>query len=158
MIVNTKGEMDAVDITASLEEKVKGLGNGMLHVFLKSTTSALFINEADTALLQDIREQLAKLIPKGGHRHDSTWGDGNGHSHLRSLLLSHDLTLPVRDGRLDLGTWQTVYLLELDVRPRTRQISLTFIPGKPIERIASQPVNRKSEGRVAPQGFQKQSA
>ncbi|WP_449462411.1 secondary thiamine-phosphate synthase enzyme YjbQ [Tardisphaera miroshnichenkoae] len=127
VFVETRGELDIVNLTGELERRAADLPNGVLFVFLKSTTSGLFINEDDPALLEDVRDMLARLVPKNAnYRHNSTWGDGNGHSHLRSLLLSNSLALPVEEGRLALGTWQNVFLIELDVRPRRRELVLSF--------------------------------
>ncbi len=129
LFVETRGELDIVNLTGELESRVVGLPSGMVFVFLKSTTSGLFINEDDPALLEDIRDMISRLVPKNAnYRHNSTWGDGNGHSHLRSLLLSSTLALPVERGRLALGTWQNVFLIELDVRPRRRELLLSFMP------------------------------
>ncbi len=129
VFVETKGELDIVNLTGELERRVVGLPNGVLFVFLKSTTSGLFINEDDPALLEDLRDVLSRLVPKNAsYGHNSTWGDGNGHSHLRSLLLNSSLALPVERGRLALGTWQSVFLIELDLRPRRRELLLSFTP------------------------------
>ncbi len=129
LFVETRGELDIVNLTGELERRVARLPNGVLFVYLKSTTSGLFVNEDDPALLEDVKDMLSRLVPKNAnYRHNSTWGDGNGHSHLRSLLLSNSLALPVEGGRLALGTWQNVFLIELDVRPRRRELVLSFMP------------------------------
>ncbi|MGC8614890.1 MAG: secondary thiamine-phosphate synthase enzyme YjbQ [Thermoprotei archaeon] len=136
LFVETKGELDIVNITSDLEKRVSSLPSGYLFLFLKSTTSGLFINEDDPALLEDIRELLSRLVPKNArYRHNSTWGDLNGHSHLRSLMLSSSLTLPVENGHLALGTWQSVFLIELDVRPRRREVVMGFVPEQKIDGV-----------------------
>jgi secondary thiamine-phosphate synthase enzyme len=128
IFVETKGELDVVNVTNLLQQSVSGLGSGLLHVFLKSTTSGLYVNEDDPALIEDIRDFIKRSAPSDArYRHDATWGDGNGRSHVRSLLLDRSLLIPVSRGSLALGTWQSVFLVELDTRPRRRELVLTFI-------------------------------
>jgi len=125
--VETSGELDVVDITSLLRDYVKGKGEGFLTVFLKSTTSGLLMNEADPALIEDLRQFLKIFLPKDAkYKHNSTWGDSNGHSHLRSIIFDRYLMLPVSSGELMLGQWQRVFLVELDVRPRRRELVLGF--------------------------------
>jgi secondary thiamine-phosphate synthase enzyme len=90
----------------------------MAHVFAPHATGVLVLTEYEPSLVEDIRDMLEKLIPKhGDYAHPS-----NAHSHLRSMLFSPDKTLPVIDGQLALGTWQSLVFIETDVYPRQRTI------------------------------------
>ncbi|MGC8646416.1 MAG: secondary thiamine-phosphate synthase enzyme YjbQ [Thermoplasmata archaeon] len=123
--IMTDGELDFINISDKIEEIISKLNvkNGMCIIFLKSTTSAIIINEDDDNLIEDFRELLRRLVPENiVYRHDTTWGDGNGRSHLRSMMLRNQACIPVINGKLALGTWQSIFLVELDVRPRKREI------------------------------------
>ncbi len=129
--VRTKGELDIVKITEKVQEIVSksSLRRGLVVLFLKSTTSALFINEDEEGLKGDLRRILEVLVPRRGeYGHNKAWGEENAHSHLRSILLGNSLTIPFEDGRLALGTWQDIFLMELDIRPRVRKISISILP------------------------------
>ena len=129
--VKTSGELDIINITPLVEEVVRrsGVEKGMVFLFLRSTTSALIINEDEEGLKSDLRETLETLIPRSRrYAHNRAWGEENAHSHLRSILLGNSLQIPLEGGRLMLGTWQSVFLVELDVRPRTRKIVVSIIP------------------------------
>ncbi|MCD6105911.1 MAG: YjbQ family protein [Thermoplasmata archaeon] len=129
--VKTSGELDIINITPLVEEVVRrsGVAKGMVFLFLKSTTSALIINEDEEGLKNDLREIMETLIPRGRrYAHNRAWGEENAHSHLRSILLGNSLQIPLEGGRLMLGTWQSVFLVELDVRPRTRKIVVSIVP------------------------------
>ena len=80
--------------------------------------------EYEPGLINDFPEMLSRLIPKDiGYKHDKTWHDGNGHSHVRASLIGPSLTIPFKDGSLMLGTWQQIVLFEMDTRQRTRNHS-----------------------------------
>lgn len=118
--VSTKGEIDFIDLGNRVEEVVRksGVKNGLVHVFAPHATGILILTECEPSLLNDIRSVLEKLIPKRGpYQHPA-----NAHSHLRSMFLSPDKTLPVIDGRIVLGTWQSLIFVETDVYPRRRTI------------------------------------
>ena len=99
--VRTSGELDIVNITSLVEDAVRrsGVAKGMVFLFLRSTTSALIINEDEEGLRGDLRETLKTLIPRGGeYAHNRTWGEENAHSHLRSILLGNSLQIPLEGG------------------------------------------------------------
>ena len=124
MEIETANQSEIVDITAGVEQYVQesGIENGICLVSSLHTTTALIINEADDALLNDVLELMERIVPRGaGYGHDR--GDGNAHAHLRAALLGSSVVIPVENGRLDLGTWQRVLFIELD-GPRKRKISL----------------------------------
>jgi len=118
--LSTRGEIDFVDLTHKVEEAVRksGIKNGLAHVFAPHATGVLILTENEPSLLNDIRGVLEKIIPKRApYQHPV-----NAHSHLRSILLCPDKTLPVIDGRLVLGTWQSLVFVETDVHPRKRTV------------------------------------
>ncbi|BAA29670.1 secondary thiamine-phosphate synthase enzyme YjbQ [Pyrococcus horikoshii] len=120
--IRTSREFEIIDITKEVERVVResNVKSGIVVVFTRHTTTALTINENESGLKRDIEEILSKLVPKGmNYFHDRI--DNNAHSHLRGILLGPSLTIPVEDGRLLLGTWQSILFVELD-GPRTREV------------------------------------
>ena len=127
MEIETANQSEIVDITAGVEKHVQksGIANGICLVYSLHTTTALIINEADDALLNDILELMERIVPRGaGYGHDR--GDGNAHAHLRAALLGSSVVIPVEKSRLALGTWQRVLFMELD-GPRKRRIFIRVI-------------------------------
>jgi secondary thiamine-phosphate synthase enzyme len=117
---STKGEIDFVDLTEKLQEAVSdsGIRNGVVHAFAPHATGIIILTESDPALLEDIKNFLQKIVPRSGsYSHPS-----NAHSHLRSMLLPPDKTLPLIDGRVEFGTWQSLLFVETDVYPRRRTV------------------------------------
>ena len=124
-IFSTKGEIDFMDLTGKVHEVVQksGIRNGLIHVFAPHATGIIILTEHEPRLDSDVKDFLEKIIPKhGGYRHPS-----NAHSHLRSMLLSPDKTLPVIDGEVVMGTWQSLVFVETDVYPRRRTIVMQVI-------------------------------
>lgn len=120
---STRGEIDLVDITADVESFVResGIKNGQALVFIPGATGAIVTIEHESGLLEDFKRVLKEVVPKSrGYLHDRI--DNNAHSHLRATLLGPSLVLPVIDGRLVRGTWQQIFFVELDVRPRHRRV------------------------------------
>jgi len=117
---STRGEIDFVDLSGKVQDTVvkAGVKNGLVHVFAPHATGILILTEYEPSLLNDVKNMLQNLIPrKAGYEHPS-----NAHSHLRSILLSQDKTLPVVDGQVILGTWQSLVFVETDVHPRQRTV------------------------------------
>ena len=121
---SSRGGADMVDLTDDLAGIVReqGLEEGQALVFVTGSTGALTTIEYEPGLIRDVPEILDKLIPAGNYHHDQPWHDGNGHSHLRASLMGPSLTVPVENGQLLLGTWQQVVLVDMDNRPRRREI------------------------------------
>jgi len=116
------------DVTADVTEIVadSGVRTGIVHVFNVGSTAAVGTVEFEPGLQKDIPELLERLIPPSrAYGHEQAWHDGNGHSHLQATLLGPDLTVPVADGRPVLGTWQQIFHLECDVKPRERTVVVT---------------------------------
>ncbi|MCW4030809.1 MAG: secondary thiamine-phosphate synthase enzyme YjbQ [Candidatus Bathyarchaeota archaeon] len=122
---STRGEIDFIDLSSRVEEIVRksGVQNGLAHVFAPHATGILILTEYESALLNDIKEALERLIPKRGSYHHPS----NAHSHLRSALLCPDRTLPIVDGRIAFGTWQSLLFVETDVYPRKRTVIVQVI-------------------------------
>ena len=122
---STRGEIEFVDLTSKVEEVVEksGIKNGIVHVFAPHATGIIILTENEPGLLNDIKNFLERIIPKiGSYRHPS-----NAHSHIRSMLLPPDKTLPLINGRMALGTWQSIIFVETDVYPRQRSVIIQVI-------------------------------
>ena len=122
---STQGEINFVDLTGKVQDIVakSGVKNGLAHVFAPHATGILVLTEYEPALMADLKDALEKLIPRqASYRHPS-----NAHSHLRSVFLCPDRTLPVIDGRVVVGTWQSLVFVETDVHPRQRTITVQVI-------------------------------
>jgi secondary thiamine-phosphate synthase enzyme len=122
---STKGEIDFVDLTDQVQEVVteSAIKNGMVHVFAPHATGILVLTENDYGLLNDIKTFLEEIVPKRrAYQHPS-----NAHSHLRSMLLPPDKTLPVISGHVEFGTWQSLLFVETDVYPRQRTLIMQVI-------------------------------
>jgi secondary thiamine-phosphate synthase enzyme len=125
LVEKTQGYCDIIDITPKVDEVVKKerIIKGLATVFVSGSTAALTTMEFEPGLVKDLKEFVEKLIPSDRrYHHDDRWGDDNGFSHLRSSLLGPSLQIPIDGGRLLLGTWQQIVLLDFDNRPRSREI------------------------------------
>lgn len=126
----TRGHGDMRDVTDRANAIVakSGVTTGVAHLFVVGSTACLGTIEFEDGLARDLPQTLDRLIPAGrDYGHEQAWHDGNGHSHLQSTVMGPDLSVPVSDGRLVLGTWQQVFLLECDIKPRNRQIVVTVL-------------------------------
>ena len=122
---DTRREFDIVDLTSRVEAAVKrsGVREGIAVVFAGHATGVIVLNEYEPYLLEDLRGLLAGLVPvDGGYRHPA-----NAHAHLRSMLLTPSRVVPVHGGSLGLGTWQSLYWVEVERRPRRRRVEVTVI-------------------------------
>lgn len=130
--MQTRGHRDMQDLTDQVAAIVErsGIQTGLAHVFNIGSTGALGTIEFEPGLQRDLPEILDKLIPPSReYGHEQTWQDGNGHSHLQASWLGPDLTVPVRNGKLALGTWQQIFHIECDIKPRERTIVVTVLGG-----------------------------
>ncbi len=120
----TRREREYVNITDRVESAVRASGcrEGMVLVSAMHITAGVYVNDAEDGLIQDINEWLDELAPpKPDYRHHRT-GETNGDSHLKNLLIGHEVILPITAGRLDLGPWQQVYYAEFDGRRPKRVV------------------------------------
>jgi secondary thiamine-phosphate synthase enzyme len=129
--LKTSGDTDVIDITSQVLRKVteSGIIEGQVLLFVPGSTASITTIEYESGVVQDLTEAVERLAPEGiFYRHDARWGDGNGYAHVRAALLGPSLTVPLIDGRLVLGTWQQIVLVDFDNRPRDRKI-LVHISG-----------------------------
>lgn len=127
--LRTAGHRHMQDITPDVAAIVSrsGVTVGTAHVFNVGSTGVVGTIEFEPGLERDLPEILDKLLPPNReYGHEQAWHDGNGHSHLQASWLGPDLTVPVRNSRLILGTWQQVFHLECDVKAREREIVVTI--------------------------------
>ena len=130
LAVSTRGHGDMRDVTAEVNRFVKEskVRTGLAHVFCVGSTATVGTIEFEPGLQKDLPEMLDRLIPPSrDYGHEQTWHDGNGHSHLQATLMGPGLTVPVTEGKLHLGTWQQIILLECDVRARQRNLVVTVL-------------------------------
>jgi secondary thiamine-phosphate synthase enzyme len=123
--VKTTAGTDILDLTATVQEEVKrsGMTAGLLNLFISGSTAALTTIEYESGVINDLRTAIERLFPQDlVYEHDCRWGDGNGYAHVRAAFLKPSLNIPIEDGRLLLGTWQQIVLLDFDNRPRQRRI------------------------------------
>lgn len=128
--LNTNGFTEIVDLTAMIKQKLEaeGFDEGSVLVFSVGSTCSVSTLEFEPGLAKkDVKEMLAKIAPYGEpYEHNNTWGDDNGAAHLRSVLMGSSVTVPFKKGKLLLGTWQQVVLLDFDTQARNRQVVLQF--------------------------------
>lgn len=128
--VKSKGRRDVIDVTSRVAEKVQesDIRNGIATVFVVGSTAALTTIEYEPGLVRDIDIFLEKILPYAGkYYHHETWHDDNGAAHLQSALLGTSFTVPVVEGRLTLGTWQQIVLIDCDTRPRRRKLVVQIL-------------------------------
>jgi len=126
----TSGHRDVHDLTDSVARVVADsrIATGVATVFAVGSTAAVSVIEFEPGLERDVPEMLDRLIPPSReYGHEQAWHDGNGHSHLQATLLGPSVSVPVAEGRLVLGTWQQVFHLECDIKPRDRTVVVTVL-------------------------------
>lgn len=128
--LQTTGHREMHDLTDKVAEVVSAsrISCGVANVFNVGSTGAIGTIEFEPGLQKDLPSILDQLFPPSrDYGHEQAWHDGNGHSHLQATMLGPSLTVPVRDGMLVLGTWQQIFHLECDVKPRRRTLVITVI-------------------------------
>ena len=128
--IKSKGENDMIDITQQTAALVRegNIQDGVITVFVTGSTAAVTTIEYEPGLRHDFPKMLSRIAPNDiEYEHDNTWHDGNGHSHVRASLVGPSLTIPFRNRSLMLGTWQQIVLVEMDIRPRQRNIIIQII-------------------------------
>jgi len=121
---NTRQKREYINITEKIEDVIhrSGIQEGMVLVSAMHITAGVYVNDAEDGLIEDIDEWLEQMAPfRSDYRHHRT-GETNGDAHLKSLLIHHEVIVPVTSGRLDLGPWQQIYYEEFDGRRRKRLI------------------------------------
>lgn len=128
--VETKREADIVNITNRVESAVDSskIRSGIVTIFVPGSTASVTTTEFEPGVFTDLPAALQRIAPReADYAHHQTWGDDNGRSHVRASILGPSLTVPFKDSRLLLGTWQQIVLVELDTRPRRRNIVIQII-------------------------------
>jgi secondary thiamine-phosphate synthase enzyme len=129
--VRTHGNCHVVDVTHEVAAAVagSGLNAGVVTVFNVGSTAGVTTTEYEPGLVNhDLKAAFERIAPEAGHyEHENTWQDDNGHSHVRASLLGPSLAVPFVDGRLTLGTWQQIILVDFDTRARTRTVICQMI-------------------------------
>jgi len=129
--LETGGDCDILDLSEELQRVVdeSGVTRGQANAMVVGSTAALSTVEYEPGLVEhDLEAALEGIAPEDGlYEHEKTWGDDNGHSHVRATLLGPSLALPVVDGEVPFGTWQQPVLVDLDTRPRSRTVVVTVV-------------------------------
>jgi len=128
--LKTKGNADIIDITGEVKGLLKkyGASEGHIVLFVRGSTAGLTTMEFEPNLAKDIRRAFDKIAPEGEeYAHHMTWGDHNGHSHVRASLLGPSITVPFKEKNLVLGTWQQIVLIDFDTSSRSRSVTTQII-------------------------------
>jgi len=128
--LSTQGFNDVIDITGPVDDAVREseLAHGTVTVFVPGSTAGITTLEYEAGAVHDLKDLMDRWIPSDmPYNHNARWGDGNGFSHVRAACIGPSLTIPFRNRRLILGTWQQIVLIDFDNRPRKREIVLQLI-------------------------------
>jgi len=128
--ISTKGFTDVIDITSRVAEIVKKskVRDGICLVFVAHSTCALTTIEYEEGAIKDLKRALEIVAPMNeNYEHCKKWGDCNGYAHIRAALMKPSLAIPIEDGKLLLGNWQQITLIDFDNRPREREIMVKII-------------------------------
>jgi len=128
--IKMKEGVDIKDITDIVAEAVAkaNIKDGVVHITSIGSTGSVTTIEYEPGVIEDLKRAINELAPPDRYyEHERAWHDGNGHSHVQSALLGPSESISIRDGRLQLGTWQQIVLINHDIRPRQRKVSLTII-------------------------------
>ena len=126
----TKGNCDVIDITSQVVNIVgqSGVNNGTVTLFVAGSTAGITTIEYEPRLVGDFRDMWDRVMPQSiPYEHNKTWGDGNGHSHVRASVLGASLTIPFVNKKLTLGTWQQIVVIDFDNRARARELVLQIM-------------------------------
>ena len=128
--VKTKGREDCLDITETVQQAVgrAKVRRGLATVFVTGSTAGVTTIEYEPGLVRDLKDAVRRLFPEHlRYAHHEAAGDDNGFSHLRAAFIGPSLTIPIAEGRLQLGTWQQVVLIDFDTRPRKREFVIQLL-------------------------------
>jgi secondary thiamine-phosphate synthase enzyme len=130
IFVKTTAKTDIIDLTPQVRSEIEksAVRDGAVTLFIPGSTGALTTIEYESGVINDLREAIERMAPEDlYYEHNARWGDGNGYSHVRSALIGPSLHIPIVDGKLTLGTWQQIVLLDFDNRPRDRRIIMQML-------------------------------
>jgi len=125
IFMHTTGKSDIIDITSQVSKDVKesSIQSGAVTLFIPGSTASLTTIEFEAGVINDLREAIERLAPEDiYYEHNLRWGDGNGYAHVRAAMIGPSLHIPIIDGKMTLGTWQQIVVLDFDNRPRDRHI------------------------------------
>jgi secondary thiamine-phosphate synthase enzyme len=130
ILIKTTSKTDVIDITSNLlkvlsRSRVK---NGVASLFVPGSTASLTTIEYESGVINDLKKAIERMAPEDmNYEHNARWEDGNGYAHVRASLLGPSLHVPVVDGKLSLGVWQQIVLIDFDNRPRERQVVIQLL-------------------------------
>jgi secondary thiamine-phosphate synthase enzyme len=127
IFAQTTGMTDVIDLTAQVEKQVKksAIENGSVTLFIPGSTASLTTIEFESGVINDLKKAIDRMAPEDiYYEHNERWGDGNGYAHVRAALIGPSLHIPVIGGKITLGTWQQIVLIDFDNRPRERIIQV----------------------------------
>lgn len=127
---STRGNVDIINLTERVVRNLEetGLAKGVINIFVPGATAGITTMEYEPGLVEDFPQVIEQLVPeKKSYLHNETHPDRNAHSHLRAALLGPSLAVPFENGKLILGTWQQIILVDFDNRPRKREVTLQII-------------------------------
>ena len=128
--INTNGNNDIINITKHVQNCVyqHALKDALVCVSVQGSTSAVTTIEYESGLVHDLQEALERIAPTGKeYHHDEIWHDGNGYAHVRAALVGSSVNIALKDGLLNLGTWQQVVLIDFDNKERSRNITVQIV-------------------------------
>jgi len=128
--LQSKGNCDIIDITSQVAKNVEesGVNSGIVTLFIVGSTAGITTIEYEPNLVSDFKHMWDRVIPQNiPYDHNKTWGDGNGHSHVRASTLGASLIIPFVNKRLTLGTWQQIVFVDFDNRPRSRKLAIQIL-------------------------------
>jgi secondary thiamine-phosphate synthase enzyme len=129
--VATHGNTQVIDITASVARAIQaaGIRDGLVCVFVVGSTASITTTEAEPGLVtHDLKAFFERIAPEDDYyKHEATWGDDNGHAHVRASAVGPSLTVPLVGGQMTLGTWQQIVLIDFDTRGRQREIVVQVV-------------------------------
>jgi secondary thiamine-phosphate synthase enzyme len=132
LFVKTTRNTDVIDITPQVIKKIEksSFDLGALTLFVPGSTAALTTIEYESGVINDLKKAIERMASEDNYyEHNERWGDGNGYSHVRAALIGPSLHIPIIDGKLTLGSWQQIVLLDFDNRPREREIIIQISGG-----------------------------
>ncbi|NMB92309.1 MAG: YjbQ family protein [Parcubacteria group bacterium] len=130
LVINTQGFSDFINITDLVKQAIKrkNILNGLVFLFVKGTTAGLALIEDEKGHLEDLKEVLEQIAPSDkNYQHHHNGYDHNGAAHIKAAFLKQDLVIPLTNGDLELGSWQNIFLIDVDDKPRQREIVVQII-------------------------------
>lgn len=131
--VSTRGNSDVTDLTERVAEAIgrTGIEDGLVCVLVVGSTASITTTEAEPGLMTcDLKAFFDRIAPDDAYyKHEATWGDDNGHAHIRASLVGASITVPLVGRRMTLGQWQQIVLIDFDTRPREREIVVQVVGG-----------------------------